>query len=463
MTTLDCIRNTRPLIHCFTGTVTSNDVANALLAIGASPFMGEAEEDLSEILAVAKGLYINLAGITRKRYRLMRRAVTLAHEHGVPVTLDAVGAGSTVFRTTCAKELLAMGVTLLHGNASELAALVLGTTNTKGVDSDKLSCDLKTLAHRASTTFHTIVVLSGPTDYIADGKDTLSRTGGSAMMPDLTGTGCILSGLLCAAMSASVSTSSAVEIVDLMNAAGAYAESRSCGMGDFHRELFNGLSRYTQPHAPKTRASFDPTLYLITDNRLFQGDLLSAVEAALQGGVSLVQLRDKSSDTRDITAVAKALLTLCRRYDVPLLIDDRVDVAMAVGADGVHLGQKDLPVAAARKLLGPDAIIGATAKTVDAALDAQRQGADYLGVGALFTTITHSAPIHTTFDTLRAIHDAVTIPLVGIGGINETTAPQLKGLPMEGYAVATGILLSDDPEATSTRLKSLFLKGAHHE
>ena len=164
---------------------------------------------------------------------------------------------------------------------------------------------------------------------------------------------------------------------------------------------------------------FDTSLYFITDSTGFgEDEFLCRVEAALQGGVTILQIREKNRSTREYIALAEKVHALTRQYGVPLIIDDRVDVALAVDAEGVHLGAEDMTVAAARKILGADKIIGATAKRVPWALDEEAQGADYLGVGAIYPTTTKVKTVLTSTGTLRDICEAVSIPVNAIGGLN---------------------------------------------
>ena len=153
-------------------------------------------------------------------------------------------------------------------------------------------------------------------------------------------------------------------------------------------------------------------LYFITDSTPYEKDeFLRRVESALQGGVTLIQLREKERTTREYLELARDVHEISKKYNVPLIIDDRLDIAMAVDAEGVHLGQSDLPISLGRKLFGKDKIIGATTKTVPQALEAYNQGADYLGVGAIFTTTTKVKTILTSTDTLNEICKAVPIPV----------------------------------------------------
>ena len=201
--------------------------------------------------------------------------------------------------------------------------------------------------------------------------------------------------------------------------------------------------------------NFDPSLYFITDSTNYtEEEFLFRVEQALKGGVTLVQLREKNRSTREYIDLAEKVHTLTKAYNVPLIIDDRVDVALAMDAEGVHVGAEDMPVATARKLMGEGKIVGATAKTVPWALDVYEQGADYLGVGAIYPTTTKVKTVLTSTDTLRDICHAVPIPVSAIGGLNKDNIDVLAGIPIAGICVVSAIMKADDPKAAAEELKN---------
>ena len=205
----------------------------------------------------------------------------------------------------------------------------------------------------------------------------------------------------------------------------------------------------------------DTSLYFITDSTgLSEEEFLRRTEEALRGGVTLLQLREKNRTTREYMSLAEQVHGLTRRYGVPLLIDDRLDVAMAVDAEGVHLGQSDLPIHVARRILGADKIVGATAKTVPQAREAYEQGADYLGVGAIYPTTTKVKTVLTSTDTLRDICAAVPIPVNAIGGLNKTNIDVLCGVPIAGICVVSAIMKADDPRQAAIDLRERA-KGLH--
>ena len=208
--------------------------------------------------------------------------------------------------------------------------------------------------------------------------------------------------------------------------------------------------------------TLDLRLYLVTDEDCLPAGvtLLDAVEQALQAGVTLVQYREKHGDGGKMLAQAKALTELCHRYGVPLVVDDRLDVALAAGADGVHLGQDDLPCAVARELAnqvaGPDFILGVSAHTAEDAAQAQADGADYLGCGALFPTRTKEGVKARGIQHLRSIRAAVTIPFVGIGGIKPEHYKAVRAAGADGVAVVTAILAARDIPAAVRKFTSQF-------
>ncbi len=204
--------------------------------------------------------------------------------------------------------------------------------------------------------------------------------------------------------------------------------------------------------------NIDTTLYFITDSTSVLAErFLPTVEAACKGGATLIQLREKNKSTREYMELALATHEITKRYGVPLIIDDRVDVALAIGAEGVHVGQTDMPVKIARALMGPDKIVGATTKTVPQALEAYEQGADYLGVGAIYPTTTKVVTILTSVETLKAIVKAVPVKVNAIGGLNKDNIDVLKGSGIAGICAVSAIMKAPDPERATRELKQAFL------
>lgn len=199
----------------------------------------------------------------------------------------------------------------------------------------------------------------------------------------------------------------------------------------------------------------DLTLYLVTDSTgLEEPVFLEKIEQACRGGITLLQLREKEKSGREYFELARKVKSISDRYHIPLIIDDRADVAAAVDAAGVHVGQSDLPVFAARTLLGPDKIVGATAKTVEQAQKAAREGADYLGVGAIYPTITKVKTVLTPVSTLGEICRSVSIPVAAIGGLNEENCDILRGVPIAGISVVSAVMKAADPCRAAAELRA---------
>lgn len=208
------------------------------------------------------------------------------------------------------------------------------------------------------------------------------------------------------------------------------------------------------------KPEMDYTLYLCTDRRLITTDTLEeAVELAIQGGVTVVQLREKDCTSREFYEEAVKVKAITDAYEIPLLINDRLDIALAVGADGVHLGQTDIPIWAARDVLGADKIVGATANTLEKAEEAWKSGADYLGVGDVFGTSTKADTVRVTLEDLKAIKKQVEIPVVAIGGITAENIALLKETGVDGAAVISAIVGQKDITTAAETLISNFREG----
>lgn len=201
----------------------------------------------------------------------------------------------------------------------------------------------------------------------------------------------------------------------------------------------------------------DYTLYLVTDRDLMSTETLEeAVEQAILGGCTMVQLREKTASSLEFYKSAVSVKAVTDKYDVPLIINDRADIALAVEAAGIHVGQSDLPAAIVRRMAGSDIIVGVSANSVEAAVKAQKDGADYIGVGALHATGTKTDVSVITIEKLLEIRKAVTIPIVGIGGINMTNAAGLKNTGIDGIAVVSAIIAQADIRNSAEQLLAVF-------
>lgn len=186
-------------------------------------------------------------------------------------------------------------------------------------------------------------------------------------------------------------------------------------------------------------------LYLVTGRYDFSDEMfLKIVEEACQNGVTMVQLREKDTTTRHFYQLAVEVKQITDRYDIPLIINDRIDICLAMDADGVHIGDDEMPIKVVRSLIGPEKILGVSTKTTERAREAKKEGADYLGVGAIFPTKTKQNPQRTSVETLKTIIEEVELPVVAIGGIKEDNMETFKNTGIDGVAVVSDIMLAEN-------------------
>lgn len=205
------------------------------------------------------------------------------------------------------------------------------------------------------------------------------------------------------------------------------------------------------------KSNIDYSLYLCTDQELMStATIEEAVEQAILGGCTLIQLREKHSSSLDFYKTACSVKIITDKYHIPLIINDRVDIALAVDADGIHVGQSDLPCSVVRKIIGEDKIIGVSASTLAEAIQAEKDGADYLGVGAMYSTDTKTDAQVVTIEELKRIRKAVKIPIVVIGGINQKTLVNFKNCGINGLAVVSAIISQKDIRRAAKELLQQF-------
>lgn len=205
------------------------------------------------------------------------------------------------------------------------------------------------------------------------------------------------------------------------------------------------------------KSKIDYSLYLVTDrDMLVDTDIYTEVEAAIKGGVTLVQIREKSIGTLEFYNLAVKIKTITDRYNIPLIINDRLDIAQAIDAAGVHLGQDDMPASIARSILGDNKIIGVSTTTLEEAQKAEREGADYVGVGAMFPTTTKDDASAVTIKCLKEIKEGISIPVVAIGGISEKNVEQLLPAYIDGIAVVSAILGRESSKIAAEKLGALI-------
>ena len=205
------------------------------------------------------------------------------------------------------------------------------------------------------------------------------------------------------------------------------------------------------------KEDIDYSVYLVTDRRnKTDEEFLNIIEEAIKGGTTVVQLREKTASTKEFYDLALRVKEITSRYSVPLLINDRIDIALAVDSEGVHIGQDDMPADIAREIIGEDKILGVSASTIEEAKKAEIDSADYIGSGAVFPTATKDDADSVSKDELKEIVDSIDIPVVAIGGITVENASTLKSSGIAGFSVVSAIMSAEDPKEASEKLKEIY-------
>lgn len=449
------VRARRPLVHAITNYVTMEWVARGLLAAGARPVMARDGEEAPLVAAAADALVLNLGTWSPALQRAILQAGEVAARRGIPVVLDPVGAGGIETRTRAARELLErVRVTAVRGNAGEILALAGEPGWGRGVDGPDGRPGVR--AERAAVAvarrYGCVVAVTGPADLVTDGRRVLAVRAGHPWMAQIPGSGCLAAALAAACLAAREEDAPAADAVAeaLLWAgwAGEQAAQGASGPGSFAAALLDRLGAAGPLPAGRIGPSLSERLSLYV---LVSGTTPpEVVDAVLAAGCRMIQFREKQLPLAAQVEAAGRVREACRRHGALLVINDRVDLALAVGADGVHLGQEDLPVAAARRILGPAAIIGATCETAEEARAAQAAGADYLGAGPVYATPSKpdaGQPYGPA--VVRRVSEAVDLPVVGIGGIGRGGAAPVIAAGATGVAVISAVLGAPDPGAAA--------------
>lgn len=459
------LRDKKPLIEQVTNYVTINDCANVTLAIGASPVMGDGFEEVDQMTMISDALVINYGVINGASLKTMIKAGKTANKHNIGIVLDPVGVGATQFRNEAIVDLLTqVHPTIIKGNASEIMSLSGMNTKSKGVDSSADSLEAIDAALKVARDHRCVCAVTGRIDIITDGRYIVKIYNESDLLSYITGTGCMITSLAASFLGGGASPLvSAVGGILAMSIAGEEAAIReneeNNGIASYREDVMNNIYKFNQysirdlANIEVEKVEYKYPLYLVTDEKACKGkDFYESVEASIRGGAKIVQLREKNMDTRDFFKRALKLKEICHKHGVDFVINDRLDIAMAVDADGVHLGQSDMPIEKAKEILGHKKIIGISAKNMEEALEAQKYGADYIGVGAIFATDTKKDSGLIDLETLKEMTDQINIPVLAIGGIGLGKLGYLKDTGIDGICVISDILGSDDPEKRTREL-----------
>ena len=337
-------------------------------------------------------------------------------------------------------------------------------TQSKGVDSSADSLEAIDAALKVARDHRCVCAVTGRIDIITDGRYIVKIYNESDLLSYITGTGCMITSLAASFLGGGASPLvSAVGGILAMSIAGEEAAIReneeNNGIASYREDVMNNIYKFNQysirdlANIEVEKVEYKYPLYLVTDEKACKGkDFYESVEASIRGGAKIVQLREKNMDTRDFFKRALKLKEICHKHGVDFVINDRLDIAMAVDADGVHLGQSDMPIEKAKEILGHKKIIGISAKNMEEALEAQKYGADYIGVGAIFATDTKKDSGLIDLETLKDMTNQINIPVLAIGGIGLGKLGYLKDTGIDGICVISDILGSDDPEKRTREL-----------
>lgn len=450
------VRRLQPLVHCITNFVTMEWLARGLLAAGARPLMARDAAEAADATAAAGALLLNLGTWSPDVQAAMLAAGRVANQRGIPVVLDPVGAGGLPSRTRAAQEILAaVRVAAVRGNAGEIAALDGSEGLVRGVDAAGAG-DPARAARRVARRHGCLVAATGATDLVTDGTRTLAIRAGDPLLARIPGAGCLASALVAAALAAAPAAgvpplAAAAAALLWAGAAGEDAARQTGGPGSFAAAFLDALARVETlpPDRVAPPLADRLALYVIVSGTT----PLPVVAAVLAAGAGAIQFREKNLPLRAQVEAAAAVRDLCRGAGALFLVNDRVDLALAAGADGVHLGQEDLPVAVARRLLGAGAVIGATCETAAEAQAAAAAGADYIGTGPIYATPSKAdagAPYGPA--VVARVRAATALPVVGIGGIGPGSAAPVIRAGACGVAVISGVVGAPDPGAAAREL-----------
>ena len=480
---LETLRQRNPLVICITNDVVRTFTANGLLAIGASPVMSECSEDLKDLIVHASALLINIGTLTPDKVSYYKEAIKLAKAHEVPVVLDPVGCHAGAYRLSVVLDLIKTGhLSLLRGNQSEIKAIYDAlspdhrantSTTGKGVDGAQVE-DSAVIAYRLARLINCPVIATGEEDYVSDGTRVFAVPHGHPIMTAVTGTGCLLGAVLAAFFSAYYPCKDRLSIGEFLAYALAYyglagesaVQVSGVKPGSFSVAFMDAL--YTLGDAVlmsenRIRPVVLPDqlqVYFIggtQDVGLNENRLLSVVEEACRGGVTCFQFREKGMGTlegQQKLELAQQLQQICAKYNVLYIINDDVDLAVAVNADGVHVGQEDMCLEEVRHLVGHK-VVGISIHSVEELHKTDVVYADCVGVGPMYATSSKpdaQEPCGPTRITeLQA--EGLTLPCVGIGGITLDNARSVLEAGACGVAIISAIAHADNPYDAAQQFK----------
>ena len=482
---LETLRHQNPLVICITNDVVRTFTANGLLAIGASPIMSECSEDLKDLIVHASALLINIGTLTPDKASYYKEAIQLAKVHEVPVVLDPVGCHAGAYRLSVVLDLIKTGnISLLRGNQSEIKAVydalshddtANNSTAGKGVDGAQVE-DSAVIAYRLARVINCPVVATGEEDYVSDGTRVFAVPHGHPIMTAVTGTGCLLGAVLAAFFSAYYPYKDSMSIGEFLAYALAYyglaGESavKVSGIkpGSFSVAFIDALNTLddevlvSENRVQSVVVPDQLQVYFVCgtqDTELNKKRLLEIVEDACRGGITCFQFREKGDGTlegQQKLELAQQLQHICAKYHVLYIINDDVELAVAVNADGVHVGQDDMRLEDVRNIVGHK-VVGISIHSIEELHKTDVLYADCVGVGPMYTTSSKPDAQEPCGPERIAELQAQGLNLlcVGIGGITIDNAMAVLRAGVCGVAVISAIAHAEKPYEAVRQFKEL--------
>lgn len=482
---LETLRKKNPLVICITNDVVRTFTANGLLAIGASPIMSECREDLKDLIVHASALLINIGTVTPDKANYYKEAIKLAKKYNVPIVLDPVGCHAGAYRLSVVLDLIKTGnISLLRGNQSEIKAIydalspedtANNSTAGKGVDGTQVE-DSAIITYRLARLIGCPVVATGEEDYVSDGTRVFAVPHGHAIMTTVTGTGCLLGAVLAAFFGTYDVLKSRISLGEFLaytlayyglageravHCSGLKPGSFSVSFMDALYEL-NDAILLAENHVRPVVVPDQLQVYFVCgtqDTGLNKKRLLEIVEEACRGGVTCFQFREKGDGTlegQQKFELAQQLKQICDKYNVLYIINDDVELAVAVNADGVHVGQEDMRLEDVRNLVGPK-VVGISIHSVEELRKTNVVYADCVGVGPMYATSSKpDAQEPCGPERIAELQsEGLNLPCVGIGGITLDNAPAVLHGGACGVAIISAIAHAENPYEAARQFKEL--------
>lgn len=458
---LQVLKTQSPLIYHLTNTVTINDCANISLAIGGSPLMSFCEDELQDIIPLSSAIVLNIGTMEENMQHMIFKVGELANLYKKPIVLDIVGVGASKCRKNLVLNLLKnCKVDIIKGNMAEIKSLLNLETISKGVDSLD-DDDGSDFVKQLSKIYNCITVITGKIDYIGNSNDVYKVYNGNPLMKKVTGTGCMITSLIANFLAVGSPLEAGIMGVLTMGIAG----ERSCkafqGTGTLKVNIIDEISKLSE-EIIRTEAKLKPFslpkgIYGITDSNLVSKEkFLYSIEELLKGGIKIIQYREKNKSVEEMLEELSEIQKLTKKYGAILIINDYIHIAKSIGANGVHLGQKDCNLKQAREILGDEFIIGISTSNIEEIQKAISEGADYIGVGPIFETSTKlDTPPLVTNETLNFLNNT-NIPFTLIGGINRNNIVPLLKYNSKSFAIISELLKSNNIKNTTLEINELI-------